>query len=183
MTLSLFCAHPSSNKGSGLVEVLIAVLVIAIGATATLQMFVTSSKNSKNSYYRLQTQFYIDDLLSRMRGNLSGVHFGHYAFPAALCSTGMTLPVPGGNGDGQRVAKEDLRAWTSSLNQKFSNASCRVVQDGANPKRYRVTLGWTEDGTTPNLTNCNQNGATLCFSVTSLVCANFEVGNVVNSCP
>ena len=183
MMRSLFGTSSSLNKGSGLVEVLIAVLVIAIGATATLQMFVTSSKNSKKAYYRLQTQFYIDDLLSRMRGNVSGVHFGHYVFGPALCRTGMTLPLPGANGEGQKVAKEDLRAWARSLNQKFSNASCQVVQDAANVKRYTVTLGWTEDGSTPNLTNCNQNGATLCFSVTSLVCANFEVGNVINACP
>jgi type IV pilus modification protein PilV len=180
MMHSLFGTPAALRKGSGLVEVLVAVLVIAIGVTATLQMFITSSKNSKNSHYRLQTQFYIDDLLSRMRGNLLGVHHGHYVFAPQACSAGVTPAAS--NVEGEQIAKEDLSIWTTSISQKFGNAFCQVAQSAVNRKRYTVTLGWTEDGSTPDLANCNQNGATICFSVTSLVCANFEAGGAVNAC-
>lgn len=65
-------------KGFSMLEVLIAVFVIAIGVLGVSSAQLLSLKNNQGSYYRSQANFLVMDMLDRMRANPSGVQDGDY---------------------------------------------------------------------------------------------------------
>jgi type IV pilus assembly protein PilV len=60
---------PRNAKGVSLVEVLISLVLLAIGLLGTASLMSASLKNTNTAYYRSQATFLADDILDRMRAN------------------------------------------------------------------------------------------------------------------
>jgi len=104
------------QSGVGLIEVLIAIVILSIGFLAAAKMQVQGMRYSQNAYYLSQGNFMLRDMTDRMRANVQGVADGNYnAFttnkgttePACIANATKCTPA--------QIALADLHAWSKYL--------------------------------------------------------------------
>ena len=103
-------------RGVGLIEVLVAVLVLAIGLLGAAAMQATALRNSQSSLERSQGVMHVYTILDAMRANPAAARAGAY-------NSGMTCTVPAA---GNLVAN-DRRAWIDMIQQNLGNTACGQV--------------------------------------------------------
>jgi type IV pilus assembly protein PilV len=103
-------------RGVGLIEVLVAVLVLAIGLLGVAAMQATALRNSQSSLERSQGVMHVYTILDAMRANPSAARAGGY-------NMGMTCAVPAA---GNLVAN-DKRAWIDVLQQNLGPTACGQI--------------------------------------------------------
>ncbi len=103
-------------RGVGLIEVLVAVLVLAIGLLGVAAMQAMALRNSQSSLERSQGVVHVYTILDAMRANPVQARAGAY-------NIGMTCVVPGG---GSLVAN-DLNAWMTVVQQNLGPTACGQV--------------------------------------------------------
>ncbi|MEQ1513968.1 MAG: type IV pilus modification protein PilV [Lysobacteraceae bacterium] len=103
-------------RGVGLIEVLVAVLVLAIGLLGVAAMQATALRNSQSSLERSQGVMHVYTILDSMRANPNAARAGAY-------NMGMTCAVPAA---GNLVAN-DKRAWIDMLQQNLGATACGQV--------------------------------------------------------
>ena len=154
--------HDTSTKsvsGIGLLEVLIAVLLISVGFLAVARMQVEGMRFSQSAYYRSQGYFMANEIIDRMRANLQGVAAGAYddkstdsSYAAPDCSTAVCTPV--------QIALKDLSEWRANLypdnnarpalpSSDGTAASGEIISRGNN--EFTIKLSWAEDDTVEEL--------------------------------
>ena len=147
-------APPGQQKGLGILEVLIAVLLISIGFLAVARMQVESMQFSQSSYNKSQAYFMTNDIIDRMRANVRGVIDGHYdnklttnSYTAPDCSTNACTP--------EQIASKDLSEWRENLHPSNNArpvlpgsdsivAKGEIVANGDNT--FTVNIAWAENG-------------------------------------
>jgi len=112
-------SYHTNNKrqsGLGLIEVLIAVVVLSIGFLAAAKMQVEGMRYSQNAYFLSQANLMMRDITDRMRANRDGVIAGHYqnfvtgggnVEPPCVANSNKCSP--------QESAAADLYSWNSYL--------------------------------------------------------------------
>jgi type IV pilus assembly protein PilV len=121
----------ASQRGVGMVEVLVAVLVLAIGLLGVAAMQATALRNSQSSLQRSQGVVYIYTILDSMRANPNAVALGAY-------NMALTCTVPGG---GNLVA-EDQRSWMQAVQQNLGPTACGQIQCAAG--MCDITVRWDD---------------------------------------
>lgn len=106
----------ASVRGVGLIEVLVAVLVLSIGLLGVAAMQATALRNSQSSLERSQGVMHVYAILDAMRANPNAARAGDY-------NMGMTCAVPGA---GNLVAN-DKRSWIGMLQQNLGPTACGQV--------------------------------------------------------
>lgn len=108
------------NQGFTLIEVLVALLVFAIGMLGLAGLQVQAYQAASSAQGRTVTTLAASHLFERMRANMDGFTAGDYAYdssndglPAAV-SDCNTLA---GCGGADQMAQNDLREWLLTLNQ------------------------------------------------------------------
>ncbi|RVU83876.1 type IV pilus modification protein PilV [Leucothrix sargassi] len=146
----------SSQRGFSLIEVLVAVLIVAIGLVGVAGMQFVGLKGNQQSFSKNQAAHHTQALLERMRGNPEGVAGGHYVFNSASadCSVAptTTCAVAAANCSSEDLATYDLfSAYCGQVGNSFgamrgslSNASLVVSCAGACDDGLNLTLGWDE---------------------------------------
>ena len=149
------------QRGVGLIEVLIAVVVIAIGFLAAARMQVISMRYSQSAYFESQAYFMAGDMVDRMRANVEGVKAGAYdslttsaSAVSPGCDTRLCTP--------EELAQQDIYDWSQFLWSGTTNVSALLPSDGAVTAagsvtrtadgQYSITVNWadeydTDDGT------------------------------------
>jgi type IV pilus assembly protein PilV len=79
----------SRNRGFSLLEVLVALVVIAVGALGVAGLQANALKYSKNSELRALAVQGANDIFERMRANRAGARAGDYGALSSLSSTGV----------------------------------------------------------------------------------------------
>ncbi len=116
-TLRRHAPRSAANvRGVGLIEVLVAVLVLAIGLLGVAAMQATALRNSQSSLERSQGVMHVYTILDAMRANPKVARAGAY-------NMGMTCAVPAA---GNLVAN-DQRAWIDMLQQNLGRTACGQV--------------------------------------------------------
>lgn len=106
----------NKQSGVGLIEVLIAVIVLSIGFLAAAKMQIAGMRYSQNAYFLSQANFMLRDMTDRMRANIDGVRDGHY--DNLVTATGTTNPTcftTGAMCTTEQLADADLHAWSKYL--------------------------------------------------------------------
>lgn len=103
-------------RGVGLIEVLVAVLVLAIGLLGVAAMQATALRNSQSSLERSQGVVHVYTILEAMRANPNAARAGAY-------DMGWTCADPGG---GNLIAN-DKQAWILALQQNLGDTACGQV--------------------------------------------------------
>lgn len=98
-----------SNAGFGLIEILVALLVLAIGLLGLASLQTTALTQSSETRSRSQAILLADDMIERIRSNRDAI--AAYAVPAAASPTcNSAFKVANAN-----VVTEDIAEWKNSL--------------------------------------------------------------------
>lgn len=103
-------------RGVGLIEVLVAVLVLAIGLLGVAAMQALALRNSQSSLERSQGVVHAYTILDAMRANPVAARGGAY-------NIGMTCTVPAGGA----LAANDIHNWMDELQQNLGPTACGQV--------------------------------------------------------
>ncbi len=103
-------------RGVGLIEVLVAVLVLAIGLLGVAAMQATALRNSQSSLERSQGVMHVYTILDAMRANPDAARSGGY-------NMGMTCTAPSAGS----LISSDQRQWITVLQQNLGVTACGQV--------------------------------------------------------
>lgn len=127
----------NKNTGFTLIEVLIAMLVLAVGLLGLAGLQATSLKNNQSAYNRSQATQLAYDLADRMRANVAGktTYTTGTATATAACLTtaGCTK---------EAMAENDLKEWNDAITATLpSGAGTITVTAGI----YTITINWDDN--------------------------------------
>lgn len=127
----------NKNTGFTLIEVLIAMLVLAVGLLGLAGLQATSLKNNQSAYNRSQATQLAYDLADRMRANVAGktTYTTGTATATAACLTtaGCTK---------EAMAENDLKEWNDAITATLpSGAGSITVTSGI----YTITINWDDN--------------------------------------
>lgn len=116
MTINQIKAVRKQQSGVGLVEVMIAVLVLSFGFLAAAKMQIAGMRYSQNAYFLSQGTFMLRDMTDRMRANRTGVLAGNYdAYTTTASTTNPGCFTNGTECTPAEIASADLHAWSAYL--------------------------------------------------------------------
>ncbi|MGY0799085.1 type IV pilus modification protein PilV [Lysobacter sp. A286] len=126
----------SRMVGVGLIEVLIAVLIMAIGMLGIAALQATALRNSQSSLERSQAVIFSYAILDAMRANLEAVGVGAY-------DQAMTCDAPAAGGT---LASNDLHDWVTALDASLGQSACgQVACNPVNDSQHCVvTVRWND---------------------------------------
>lgn len=111
-----------SNKlqnGFTLIEVLVALLIFAIGMLGLAGLQLKTHQSSSFAHGRTNATLAVSGLVERMRSNLTGVTAGNYVYDSS--ADGLPASVPNCNlaagCNAADMANNDLRQWLLELNE------------------------------------------------------------------
>ena len=107
-------AAARTQSGIGLIEILIAVVLISIGFLAGARMQVEGMRFSQSAYYRSQAYFMANDIIDRMRANLEGVRNGSYDSQTTV-ATSVKPDCFVTSCDAADIAQRDLAEWSDYI--------------------------------------------------------------------
>ncbi len=114
-----------SNRQSGftLIEVLVTLILMAIGLLGVASMQLYALKNNDSAYLRSQASLYANEIMDRMRANRGAASVGNYD---KTLSAFITLPVPVTN---DSIAVKDRYDWYRKINSELPNAKAAIDCD------------------------------------------------------
>lgn len=136
------------QAGFTMVEVLVALVVLAIGLLGIAALLLKSLQSGRTAVYRTQAVNLAADLADRIRMNRTaqaayGTLFADVEAVVATCDT------TGGCSDAD-LASTDLFRWKSTVAQLLPNGQGQVVVTlpvaAGEPANYVVTVRWAEAG-------------------------------------
>lgn len=124
---------PRLQRGVGLVEVLVAVVVLAFGLLGIAAMQLTSLRNSQSALERSQATAQTYAILDAMRANRAQAIIGAYNVPL-IC----VAPASG------ELVANDLRHWIQSMQQPqvLGPSACGAV--ACNATACTITVQWDD---------------------------------------
>lgn len=140
--------------GFTLVEVMVAIIVLAIGLLGLAGLQLSSLKAADSAYFRSQATMLADDILDRMRSNRVVALAGGY-------NTAL-----GDNPSGGSVAEADLAEWKSMLSGTLTtgDGSVNVNANGV----ATVVIQWNDSRAERDAT-AQESAKTQQFSVVSQI--------------
>jgi len=134
---------PNNVRGVGLIEVLVAVAILAFGLLGIAALQATALRNSQSSYQRSQAVTQTYSILDRMRANLTVVHAGGYN--TTLMCKADDVPADGG-----ALAENDLTQWLAGMQepQILGSSACGRIECAfdatTNTHECKVTVQWDD---------------------------------------
>lgn len=131
-------AARGSAEGAGLIEVLVAVLIMAIGLLGIAAMQATALRNSQSALERSQAVVQTYSIVDAMRANRDVALAGGY-------NLGMTCEPLGAGGS---LVANDQAAWIDDLKATMGSTACgQVGCDAAGA--CTVTVQWDDSRAGP----------------------------------
>ncbi|HEY0661438.1 MAG TPA: type IV pilus modification protein PilV [Lysobacter sp.] len=125
-------SFPHGQRGVGLIEVLIAVLVMAIGLLGIAALQATALRNSQGSLERSQAVIQSYTIFDAMRANRAQALKSAY-------NIGMTCK----KGDESDLAKKDINRWIEGMQGTLGSTTCGQVNcDGTG--LCKVSVQWDD---------------------------------------
>jgi type IV pilus assembly protein PilV len=134
-----------AENGFSMLEVLIAVVIFAIGLLGTAHLQIDGLRYTHGSYLRIQATALAYDIIDRMRANTDGLDAGYY--DTIDSSAPPTDPACIDSGcNAQQLADHDKREWGSRFTASpaiLPSAAGTVTRNG---DIFTVTVSWVDMG-------------------------------------
>lgn len=131
--MKLMRSEPAARqRGVSLIEVLVALLLLAIGVLGAAALQLNALKYNHAASARTQATFLAYDMTDRMRANRNAARGGSYA--VALNAAAPT---------GTSIADQDIAAWVNALAQQLPAGTGSVVRT-AGTDVFTITVQWDE---------------------------------------
>jgi type IV pilus assembly protein PilV len=112
----------SPARGFSMIEVMIAVLVLALGMLGIAAMQAVSLKNSQSSFERSQGVLETYSILDSMRANRPAAIIGEYNLADWTCAAP----------DATTLATADLAHWIASIKANLNSTACGRIDCNSN---------------------------------------------------
>jgi type IV pilus assembly protein PilV len=152
---------PLKQGGFTLLEVMIAVFVLAIGLLGMAHLQITSLKHNQSAEFRTQAALFAADMLDRMRANREAAQNGNYALDIDAEPPSST----------NTIADADIVEWRENLSFYLPNGTGQIACDAFNANSEfvcDVTIGWTETQIDRE-SNCELGEDTSCFTLSGAI--------------
>jgi type IV pilus assembly protein PilV len=133
-------ASPNAQRGVGMIEVLVAVLILAIGLLGVAALQATALRNSQSAMERSQGVVHAYAVFDSMRANPAAARAGDY-------NVGMTCNAPGVG----TLAQSDLNSWITIMQRDLGSTACGSVACVAD--LCTVTVRWDDSRATGGVSN------------------------------
>ena len=143
-----------TQQGFTLVEILVAVVVLAIGLLGLAGLQANSLKFNKSAYQRSVASMLAYDMLDRIRANRDGLIAGNYNDHGP--GSGNFPSDPGCITSGcstTNVASYDVYEWGQQLGNLFPAGTGEIEGNGANSV-FTITVMWDDERTGATGTDC-----------------------------
>jgi type IV pilus assembly protein PilV len=134
------------DKGFSLVEVLVTILVIALGLLGNASLMIRAAKTNQGGLFRTQAVTLSQEIAERMEANAVASLTGNYAVAAGVeVTSGFDCAAAQCNAT--NLATYDLATWQASVATALPGADWIITQTsgvGANPAVYTIQVNWTE---------------------------------------
>lgn len=135
-----------ANRGFTLIEVLIALLVLAIGLLGMATLMMTSMQSSQGASLRSAATVAAYDLAERMRSNPSQSAIANSPYEANPATAVSPACEADANGcSAADLVQADLAEWWLNLQNAIPGAEATVDQVNANT--FCLVIFWQEPGT------------------------------------
>ncbi|MBL1278547.1 MAG: type IV pilus modification protein PilV [Ectothiorhodospiraceae bacterium] len=157
------------QKGFTLIEVLVTLVILAIGLLGLAGLQAASLQHNNSAYQRSQATFLAYEMLDRMRSNPQGLEADVYN----AIDTGSLPGDPGcisSSCTPADLASTDTEEWATNLAAALPSGRGIITGTAANAP-FTVTVMWDDERTGATGTGCDSTDATdmTCFSVTGQV--------------
>ncbi|MBI5925442.1 MAG: type IV pilus modification protein PilV [Aquabacterium sp.] len=151
------------QQGVSLIEVLVAILVIALGILTMLAMQINSTKLTKTSEVRAMGALLVSDLADRMRANRTGFEAGEYTFTETTSAPTITKTCTASNSNctPAEMAAQDKFDWLTNIRDSLPTGTARIsaVDTASGKNGVDVWLIWLDpkeasDAGTPSPSTC-----------------------------
>lgn len=134
------------NTGFTLIEVLVAVVVLAVGLLGLAGMQVNSLGNNQSAYNRSQATQLAYDLSDRMRSNRAGIATYSTIQPAAATYKANCKNATGCNP--ASMAENDLFEWNRDVGNTLPGGTAAIAVAG---NVFTITVTWADEKDGSNL--------------------------------
>lgn len=128
-----FYGSPANMRGVGLVEVLVAVLVLAIGLLGIAALQATTLRNSQSSIERTLAVVQTYTILDAMRANLNAARGGGYNMASTCAPPAL---------DGTLITS-DKNFWLTTVQANLGSTACGAVACTA-ASVCTITVTWDD---------------------------------------
>lgn len=144
-----------SQRGIGLLEVLITILIVGVGFLAIARMQIGSLKFSQSAYFQSQAYLLASEMVERIRLNPDGVDAGEYdSMSTTSGSSANTLACSASGCSASEQAALDLAVWSQAINPASTGvipalpSSASIAAAGSVTRldndRFVVSVAWSE---------------------------------------
>lgn len=135
----------NKNTGFTLIEVLIAMLVMAVGLLGLAGMQAKSLGNNQSAYNRSLATQLAYDLTDRMRANVKGLATYTTIAPAAATAKTQCEPTTttGAACTPANMAENDLYVWNKAIADNLSSGTGSIPAPTAGV--YTIEIKWDDD--------------------------------------
>ena len=126
------------QKGASLIEVLVAILVLAIGLLGMAALQATTLRNGQSARERTQAVMQTYAIIDAMRANRDVAIAGGYNRSLPASGDACTHP------SGTSQAAADISTWLASFNTTMGEAACGAISCGTNAV-CTVTIRWNDE--------------------------------------
>lgn len=123
------CMTLQKQRGVGLVEVLIAILIASFALLGLAGLQVTALRYQKVAQYRAVASQYSADIADRMRANVAGAKVGNYKTSATDLYMANISPCPTDVSTPAAVAAKDICEWRQALAQRAAGGWGEITGD------------------------------------------------------
>jgi len=149
------------HRGFTLLEVMVAVFVLAVGLLGMAHLQITSLKHNQSAEFRTQAALLAADMLDMMRANREAAQNGNYAID-------IDAEPPSSTSD---MADADIVEWRNKLSQYLPNGTGQIACGAFNPNSEficDITIGWTETQIDTD-SSCELGNNTSCFTLSGAI--------------
>lgn len=136
----------NQHRGFGLLEVLITIVILAIGLLGLAGLQATSLNYNHSAYNRTQASLLVYDIVDRMRANQAGIN--NYLTPGSPSNIASCKTVAGCSASS--MAQVDLFEWNQAINDSLPSGAGAITQAGS---VFTVSITWDDDRDGNNTNN------------------------------
>jgi len=130
---------PQQCRGTSMVEVLVAMVILVVGLLGAAGMQVNSMRSHQDAYERTIALHQVSDMADRMRANMPGVNAGLYQGNNTV-NIPACMTAPGGC-NVQQVADYDVAIWNQD-NALLLSGAVGVIGPPDASGLFLITLTW-----------------------------------------
>ena len=139
------------QRGDTMIEVLVTIIIIAVGVLGAAALQVTTLKNLSSSHSASVAAIVAEDLSERMRANPAGALAGNYDHNSAPTSVTDCVgsPCPAA----ADLAAYDLETWWAQVTAVLPSGTGQIARN-AGTNTFVLTVRWDEDRSGSTGLNC-----------------------------